>query len=382
VVGDGLFTIALAIQTLRISSSPSALAFVLAARSLPRVLLVLIGGAIGDRLPKRLTLLAADLERGIVVALIALGAGTHSLRLWHLIVMAALFGTGDAFFFPTSTAIVPELLPQPLLLSGNALNQSSHLFGEQLLGPAIGGVLVASIGTSWAFGADAISFALSAACLIAIRPRAARAMERGSIRADIAEGYRYTRRHRWLWVTIVAAGIGNFVAFAPLNALVPLLITRNLHAGARGLGLVFAAAGIGGLLAMVLSARHGRPRRIISVMWGAWCLAGLFVAALGLAHGLWSAALFYGIAGFGLSLGNVLWNALLQADVPGEVLGRVSSLDWMISLALYPLGLAIAAPVAGAIGVSKTLFAAGLIGAANVLCLLIPGVRDPERAPG
>ncbi|MGZ4121567.1 MAG: MFS transporter, partial [Actinomycetota bacterium] len=174
VVGDGLFTVALAIQTLRVSSSTAAFGFVLAARSVPRVLFVLVGGAVGDRLPKRLSLLATDVERCVVVALIALGAATHSLRLWHLLVMATLFGIGDAFFFPISTAIVPELLPVSLLLPGNALNYASRLFGEDLLGPATGGVLVAEIGTAWAFGADALSFALSGVCLLAMRPRRAR----------------------------------------------------------------------------------------------------------------------------------------------------------------------------------------------------------------
>ncbi|MGZ4190675.1 MAG: MFS transporter [Actinomycetota bacterium] len=380
VLGDGLFTVALAIQTLRVSSSTAAFGFVLAARSVPRVLFVLIGGAVGDRLPKRLTLFATDVERGVVVALIAVGAAAHSLRLWHLIVMAVLFGTGDAFFFPISTSIIPELLPQPLLLSGNALKQSSQLFGEDLLGPATGGVLVAAIGTAWAFGADALSFALSGVCLLLMRPHPAPATERHSMLADIAEGFRYTRKHRWVWVTITVAGIANFITFAPLIALTPLFVTRHLHAGARGLGLVFASGGIGGLLAMAVSARRGRPPRIIAVMWGSWFVAELSIIGFGLSHRLWLAALFYAVAGYGLSRGNVLWNALIQSDVPREVLSRVSSLDWMVSLGLFPLGLAIAAPIAGAIGVSRTLVIAGSLAAVNVLWLLAPGVRDPDRA--
>jgi Transmembrane secretion effector len=158
--GDGIFTVALAVETLRVDSHPLALAIVLAARLVPTVLLLLLGGVVVDRVPRRLAMLASDVVRGAAVVTISILIAQRSLDLGGLLVMSAIFGVADAFFSPASTAVVPEVLPAELLVQASALSSMSRVFARQLLGPALGGVLVAAVGTAWSFGLDGASFAV------------------------------------------------------------------------------------------------------------------------------------------------------------------------------------------------------------------------------
>jgi MFS family permease len=140
-VGDGVFTVALALETLHVDDHPAALSFVLAARLLPTVLLLLVGGVIVDRMPRRLAMLVSDVARGLAVGAIALLVALGDIHVWELVVMSVLFGAADALFYPASTAVVPEILPAELLVQGSALNASSHTAAQALIGPALGGLI-------------------------------------------------------------------------------------------------------------------------------------------------------------------------------------------------------------------------------------------------
>lgn len=380
-VGDGVFTITLALQTLELSSKPTTLATVLAARALPRVLFLLVAGAVSDRLPRRRTAVVSDGVRGLAVGAIAILAAAGALELWHLVAMAIVFGTADAFFLPTMTAIVPEVLPAELLVAGSGLNATARRLGEQLLGPAIGGLLVGTVGTGWAFALDAGSFGVSAACLLAMhaRPAVRASEERRSVIADAREGLRYTRSIRWLWVSLLGAGVGN-LAFSSMPVLIPLIVRNEMGLGAGSLGTVYAGFGVGGLAAGMIAARFGAPRRRVLAMWGCWAASGLLLVALGVSSVLWLLVGFAAVCAFLLEYGNVLWTPLMQEYVPARLLGRVSALDWLFSFSLTPLGIAAAGPLAGAFGPRVTLVAGGTIAACLVVVLLVPGVRDPDRA--
>lgn len=380
-VGDGVFTITLALQTLELSPRPTALATVLAARALPRVLFLLVAGAVSDRLPRRRTALVSDGVRGVAVGAIAILAGADALELSHLVAMAIVFGTADAFFLPTMTAIVPEVLPAELLVAGSGLNSTARRLGEQLLGPALGGLLVGTVGTEWAFALDATSFGVSAACLLAMRarPAAQRSEERRSVIADAREGLRYTRSIRWLWVSLLGAGVGN-LAFSSMPVLIPLIVRNEMGLGAGQLGTVYAGFGVGGLAAGMIAARLGAPRKRVLAMWGTWAASGLLLIALGVTPILWLLVAFAVVCAFLLEYGNVLWTPLMQEYVPARLLGRVSALDWLFSFSLTPLGIAAAGPLAGAFGPRATLVAGGIVATCLVVVLLVPGVRDPDRA--
>jgi MFS family permease len=377
--GDGIFNVALPLETLQVDSRPTALSLVLAARVAPTVCLLLLGGVVVDRIPRRFAMLAADVVRGLAVAAIAAGIALGDLHLWALLTMAVIFGIADAFFTPASIAIVPELLPRELLVQGSALATTSQQVARMLAGPALGGLVIAISGLGAAFAVDAGSFAVSAASLLALssRPRPARTGR--SVLADALEGLRYCRSQRWLWVTISAAGVANLVAFSPLTLLVPLLIKNVLHDGPFVLGLVIASAGAGGVIASLVAARMGAPRHRVTVMWLGWGLAGAAVACLGLAPDAWVAGLLVAVAWALIMYGNVLWNPLMQERVPAELLGRASSVDWLVSFAGSPVGIVVAGVAAGSVGPRAVLLAGGCVAALMALVLMVPGVREPDQ---
>jgi Transmembrane secretion effector len=381
-LGDGVLTVALAWQTLQLSSSPTALGLVMFARATPRIVLMLLGGVISDRLPRRLVMLAADLVQALAVGVIALLAAGDQLRLWHLVVLGAVASAASAFFLPASTALLPELLATDLLLPANALSTSSRVLAAQFAGPALGGLLIAAAGTAAAFAVDAASFLVSVATLAMLRtrpePRPASERTTGMLQ-EVGEGLTYARGQPWIWVTLVVAGFANFLVGGPLQVLLPVIVNR-LGAGAGSLGLVYAAFGVGGGLAVLLAGQLGVPRKRVTAMYAVWIPSGLVVAGIGLARGVVALALLYGLVGLLFELGNLIWTTLLQERVPARVLGRVSSLDWLISVGTQPIAIAATGPLAAAVGATTVLVVGGLVGVpTSVAGLLWPGVRDPDR---
>jgi MFS family permease len=382
-VGDGIFTVALALEALRLGHSATALSFVLAARIVPAVCLLLIGGVVVDRAPRRLTMLAADVGRGIAVGLIALAAATGAARLWQLVVMAVVFGVADAFFAPASTAIVPELLPADLLVQGSSLAASSKQACQRLIGPALGGLLVAASGTAGAFAADAASFAAGAACLLAVSSPHRPAMTGGarpSLLAQAREGLRYCASRRWLWLAISNHGFVNLIAVAPLSVLVPLLVEQVMRQNGAVLGLVLAAGGLGGLTGAIAAGRIQVRRRRVTATWLATGTAGAALAGLAAASSPWYAAAFFALLWAFATYANALWMPILQEQVPREMLGRASSIEWIFSFAGTPVGIIGAGLLSARIGVRPVLLAAGILAALATLAVMVPGVRDPERA--
>src|SRR5580704_905066 len=349
-LGDGVFTVTLAIEALRLDHRAIGLSYVLAARLLPAVLLTLAGGVLVDRVPRRLVMLASDLARGGAVAVVTVLVATGGIHLIALVLMAFVFGVGDAVFFPAAMAITPELLPTELLVGGSALNGTSLQVAGVLIGPAIGGLLVGFLGTAWGFGIDAASFLISAGAICAMRARAGPMPSGHSPLEDLREGLRFCASQRWLWVSMLGASVGNFVAFSPLGAMIPLLVKHVLHGGGVALGLVLAAGGLGGATATVIAGRRRPPRRRLVHLWIGWGLSGVGVLGLGFVPDLWLAGgvafVTYGLDAYG----SVMFNPLIQEGVPDALLGRVSSVDYMFGFALSPLGLVAAGAVADAIG--------------------------------
>ena len=381
VLGDGIYTIAIALEALRISNHPATLAYVETARVAPNVLLLLLAGALVDRLPRRLVILGADLLRGGAVAAIAVLAAAHALDVTWLVILSVAVGVGDAFFYPAYQAVMPELLPPELLTQGNAFNSASQTVGQSFAGPAIGGVLVALAGTSAAFAVDAASFAASGLCLVLMRNVPAPAPSGRSMAADVGQGIRWTMRQRWLWFGILAVGVSNFAGFSPLAVTIPLLVRDVLHQGPAAYGATFAAAGAGGLVAAVVAARLGSPRRRMSFIWVAWAAASFALAGMGVAPDVFVAAACGAVTFFGVTYGNLLWGALMQVAVPADMLGRASSVDWLFSTCLSPLGVLFAGALAGPIGVRPTILLGAGLSALSCLVVFVPGVRDPDQ-PG
>jgi predicted MFS family arabinose efflux permease len=346
----------------------------------PNAVLLLLAGALVDRLPRRLVVLGADALRAAAIATVALLIVAHALNLSELVLLSAAVGVGDAFFYPAYQAIMPELLPADLLTQGNAFNSASQTVGASFLGPALGGVIVAAGGTSTAFAIDAGTFVVSAVCLLVMAHVPAPAPSGRSVLADTRQGIRWTIRQRWLWYGILAVGVGNFAAFSPLAVTIPLIVRDVLHQGPVAYGATFGACGLGGLLAAVVAGRFGSPKRRMSVIWAAWATAGVALVGIGLAPDVFVVAGCGAITFFGVTYGNLLWGALMQTAVPAQMLGRASSVDWLFSICLSPLGILFAGVLAGSIGVRETVLVGAGLGVLACSVVFVPGVRDPDRA--
>jgi MFS family permease len=384
-LGDGFFFLALTWLVYSISNVPTALAVTGAAFSLPNVIFVLVGGALSDRMDRRRLMIGADLLRAAAIGGMAALSISGAVEIWQLVVLIAFVGVGNAFFNPASSAIVPDLVPDEQLPAANALAGLYRPLLARLIGPAVGGFVIAAFGPGPALAVDAASFLVSAAAVLAIRTRPARrpvttAHPVRQTIAEVREGFRYARSVPWIWATLIAAMISLLVFLGPMEVLVPYLVKNRLGLGADAMGAVFAVGGVGSIVTSVLVGNLGMPRRRVTVMYAAFALGIALLAGFGLMTELWHAlALTFVLMGV-FELGQVIWTTMLQQLVPRDLLGRVSSLDWLISTGLVPISFALTGPVADTIGPETTIIVAGLAGAALFFALLfVPGVRDPER---
>ncbi|HUA70480.1 MAG TPA: MFS transporter [Solirubrobacteraceae bacterium] len=366
-LGDGLFLVALAWQVYTISDAPTALATVGIAMTIPTITCLLIGGAVSDRFDRRIVMLTADAVRAIVLAALAVLVLTGALVYWELLAIAVVYGAATAFFNPASDALVPQLLPADALAQANSLDQLIRPLALRLAGPALGGLLVAAIGAGWTFGLDAASFAVSVAALLAMSPvRAvppASAETRSGTAGEIRAGLRYVRSHAWLWATLVTAAIAYLLFMGPTEVLLPFIVKHRFADGARDLGLIFAAGGLGSLACALAIGQFGLPRSSLTFMYLVWTVATVAVAGYGLARGLWGLMLASVLFNTLETAGTIAWATVKQRHVPAQLLGRVSSLDWLISIGLLPLSYALTGPISAAVGARQTLVWAGVLGA-------------------
>lgn len=365
-VGDQVVIVALALYITQRTGSPTDLGLVLAAQSLPLIGLVLFGGVWADRLARHRIMTVADYIRallhGVLAALIVLGGASVA----EMIVIEALFGAARAFFQPAYSGLLPQTIPDGLVQDARALSATTENVAI-LVGPALGALLVIGVGAGAAFALDAATFLLSAELLRHIRPRSRGEVPeaRASVISDLRAGWHEVRSRTWVWATIAAFTGAVLCAYAQWYALAPLL-ARRLYGSAGVFGLLESVAGGGAVLGALVGIRW-RPRRpmlvglLLTLLWPIQSLAFAAAAPLGVV-----VALGFG-AGLGFTLFEVWWATALVRHIPPQALSRVSAYDWMGSLALLPLGFAIAGPLASAWG-ARTVLA---VGSASALALLV-----------
>ena len=379
-LGDGVFLVAMAWQVYELSNAPAALAVVGIAMTVPTIVLLLVGGVISDRMERRRVMVAADCVRAAAGGTLAVLALTGALELWHVVGIVAVYGAGAAFFGPSFDAIVPEVLPEQELPQANSLDQFVRPIALRMIGPALGGLLIELVGTGAAFALDAGSFVLSAVAILAISSHRRQPAETaGSMVADIREGLGFVRSKVWLWGTFGAATVAYLLFMGPAEVLLPYVVKNGLGGSAADLGLVFAAGGIGSVACALVMGQRGIPRRDVTFMYVVWTLATFAVAGYGIASAVWQLMLA-SIAFNALeTAGTIVWATIKQRHVPSHLLGRVSSLDWLISIGLLPLSFALTGPVSSAIGVQMTLVGAAAIGGVVTFgALFLPGMREIE----
>jgi MFS family permease len=374
--GDALTGVALAFAVLDIGS-PTDLGYVFAAKTVPLVGFLLIGGVFADRLPRRVVMLTADVVRCGAQGAVALSVLTHSAHIWEIVILQAVSGTASAFFNPASTGLTPLTVSPERLQQANALRGLS-MASTGIIGAAVSGALVAGVGAGWALAVDAATFAVSAFFLAQLQLPPHVKLAAQSFLGDLREGWREFASRTWVWVIVLAASIGNMMTsvFVVLGA----VISKDSLGGAGAWAAILAALGAGSLIGGVVSL-HVRVRH--PLFFGSSLLGFLAVPTALLAVRAPVAVIAAGalLAGGGNMIFNALWETALQQHVPPAALSRVSAYDWFGSLAFQPLGLVIAGPAAAAFGAGTTLWiASGGILAMALLAVGTPSVRHLEAA--
>jgi MFS family permease len=351
-LGDGVTTVALAFAVLHISGSATSLGLVIAARQAAAAAITVVAGVWADRLPRHLVLVVAASVQGTVQAIAGTLVLTGHAEVWMLAVLALTYGLADGFVIPTSQGLIPAVVSATRLQQANALlGLSRSVLG--VLGPALGGVLVAAGSPGSALLVDAASFGVAALLLLRVSIRArADHVEPEPFFAELRAGWKEFRRQTWIWTTIVFFGIGN-CASTSVFVLGPLTAQRHYSGGSTWALLVSSFAGgtiVGGVIALRI-----RPRRPLL----ASCVAAVPLAfqAFGLAFRppVEVLVVIWIVAGIGLAIHLALWFTVFQQHVPEAARSRVSSYDALGSFVLLPLGSAIAGPVAALVGVPATL---------------------------
>jgi len=359
---SGLWLVAIVYQVIALGGGPTELSVVATATAVGLLVSALGGGVAADRLPKRALLLGVEGVRVVSAATAGLLAVTGALQLWHLAVIAFVLGAAEAFFFPAYSAILPTLLPADELLAANGVEGTLRPVAQQALGPALAGVLVGAFSPSAALLLAAGIYALAAITLVAMRHVAiVPSAERTSVLGDMAEGFRYLFSTGWLFATLAFATLYVLVLIGPLEVLLPFAVREQTGGGASSFALVLGAFGLGGAVGSLVVSSWRLPRRYLTTMNLLWGAGAAPLALIGITTHLWVMAAATFVVGFTGSAAMVIWGTLLQRRVPKHLLGRVSSLDFFVSLALMPVSMAVAGPAGELLGVPVTFVLAGLV---------------------
>ncbi|WP_231397977.1 MFS transporter [Micromonospora ureilytica] len=376
VVGDAIIPIALAFAVLQLTGSPAALGLVLAARILPTVVLLLIGGVIADRLPRRAVMMASDLTRFGSQALAGVLLLTGDANLASMIVLQLVAGTAAAFFQPASSGLLPEVVPAKDLQPANGLIQLSENFAWTL-GPALGGLLVALVSPGAALIFDGVTFLISAIALwmLKVDRRAPSVQENPSILRELRGGWTEFRTRTWLWTTVAWAGTFHLLVLPAWQIFGPS-IARDQLGGAPAWALITTCSGLGSVLGGVIALRM-RPRYLLRASFVPLGMYGLQLLALGLLAPVPVIAAAALVSNIGLSMFNVFSFTAMQQNVPIEAMGRVSSYEWLGSIALLPIGQALIAPIGSQTSPTTMLIvAAGWMAITPVLLFMIRSARN------
>jgi MFS family permease len=372
-LGDGITPVALSFAVLGLHGSVSSLGLVLAARGVALACLLLVGGVWADRLSPRQAMLLADVMRAAVMGLMAVLLIAGDAEVWVLALLYAAEGVGTALFNPASTAVIPTVVSAERLQEANSLLRTAQSIGT-VAGPALAGVLLAVADPGWAIAGDAASFLVSAFFLARVRATPGVRQKRTKFFEDLRVGWREVRRHTWIWACILSFGAFNLLAAPAWYVLGPVVADRSLG-GSSTWALLAAMMGVGSVVGGLL-AMQVRPRHPLLMAQGAM---GLFALPLVLLAGPAATAVIAVaafVAGVQLTFSNTVWETTLQRRIPRDSLARVASYDWFAAMTPVPIGFALASPVSGAIGISATLWVAGIgIVIISAALISVPSVR-------
>lgn len=372
-LGSGMATVALAFAVLEFGGATD-LGIVLLAREIPVIVLLLLGGVFADRLPRQMILVGSDLVKGTAQIITAILVFSGAANVWNVALLQTVFGLAAAFSRPATIGLVKEAVSDARLQEANALLQLSSSV-LSIAGPAIGAIIVAAGSPAWAIAVDSITFFASAGLTASMQLTRTVRIASASILGDLRDGWREFVTRPWAVAMVVSFGLFQLTYFPALLVLGPLVAKEQLGgAGAWGTILAVGSAGavFGGMFALRL--KVSRPLVACQLL---VVPAGLLLAALAVPLPLIAIAAVSFVGGVGFALGNTLWFTALQRNVPDHALSRISSFDWLGSVALNPIGYALIGPIAGAIGAPEALGVAAVLNIAVCLSVvLVPSVRS------
>ncbi|CAN2209968.1 ProP Permeases of the major facilitator superfamily [Candidatus Nanopelagicaceae bacterium] len=375
VIAMSAFPIALAVTVLDAGGSATTLGLILAVRVLSGVVLAPVGGVWADRLPRRTILIAADGFRAIMGSVVVF-IDPKNISMWILGGIVVLMGVSDAFGGPAAGAIMPSILPDHLLPAGNVV-RGIALKGSTIAGPGVAGIIVVSLGTHATYVATSIFFLVGAALLIRINegPKVASDTHRTTFTEEIREGLQVVWYYKWIAAMILMASVQLMMVIGVENVLLPVITKRDF-----GTASVFATSAAlfsaGGAISAVIciKSKVKNPGLVSVVVWGLFVLAPLVLAFPNSKSLIFIA---YFIAGFSVGPWEAFWATQVQREVPAEYQGRVFAIDYMGSLGLMPLGMALAGPLVNFFGERELLI--GVAAFHLFICaavLLVPGVKE------
>ncbi len=363
----GIWLVASVWQVIALGGTASDLSVVAAGAGLGLVLSVLVGGAVADRVPQRLILLAVEIVRGVCFGAAAVLSLTGLIQVWHLALIGLVLGVADGFFYPAYSAWLPAIIAPEELLAANGIEGMLRPTIMQAAGPVLASVLISVWSPGAAFLAVALLQVGSAGVLAAMRTTAVRRdVDRSrhpmvSALVDIRDGFAYMVRTRWLLAVLLFAILLVLVVMGPIEVLLPFAVKDQTGGGPGAFAVALAAFGFGGAIGSLVVASLPLPRRYLTLMILGWGLGCIPLTIIGLTNQLWLMVVALFVSGALFQGAQVLWGTLLQRRVPPAMLGRVSSLDFFVSLALMPVSMAIAGPVGDTVGIAPTFVVVGLV---------------------
>ena len=369
-VGSSMVAVALAFAVFAAGGTAGSLGLVLGAATVPKLVLVLLGGVFGDRLERRRILLATDLVMGAVQGLTAVLLLTGRAHIWQLAVLQVLYGCASAFSTPATIGTVRDLASPSVLQQANSLLRIARST-VGIVGPSLAGVLVVTVGPGWALAVDAATFLFSAVAMARLPATLGRAAPgRRRVLSELADGWRLFTSMTWVWVSVLGFAAYQATVLPGIFVLGPSIAQTSLG-GAGSWAVILSARSAGGLLVGV-ALLHWRPRRPLVTMASVMFLDVPFLLALALGAPVWLIAVAGALSAAAVGSADTFWETALQQHVPPDAISRISSYDWMGSLVIAPLGFGLIGFVSVGLGVVRTLVGVAVIAVLIHVLMLVP----------
>ncbi|HEY9265201.1 MAG TPA: tetracycline efflux MFS transporter Tet(V) [Mycobacterium sp.] len=363
IFAEGMWAVVMTLQVIELDNDPTSLSLVATCLGVGLVAFVLVGGLAADRLSQRGIIIVVEAVNTVVVATVAALGLVGALRIWHMAVAAAALGIAAAFFFPAYSALLPRILPAEQLLAANGVEGVVRPVFQRAVGPAVAGLIVGatfpSLGAVVVAALFAVGLLLLAAGTMVKDAAPQHVQQRARLLGDLRDGFVFVLGTPWLLWTLLFASMFVLVVLGPIEVLLPFVVQDRFTHGEQTYGFILAFFGMGGALGALAVSSRRLPRRYLTVMMAMWSVGSVPLAVVGVTSSfpLMAAATF--VIGVTDGAGMVIWGTLLQRRVPPAMLGRVSSLDFFVSLAFMPVSFAVVGPLSKVVSMETIFLAAG-----------------------